>query len=303
VEATEVRVAAKVAGRIATVQVDEGARVAAGATLVTLATTDIDLALDRARAERAQADAQLRLLQAGSRPEDVAQAEAQVAAASSDRLAAQSELDAARADEARFAQLLERRAGSEKQHADAVTRRQLAEARVKAAADRVTAAQAVVARLRAGARPQEIDAARARVSAADAQLAAVEHDRSETVITAPGTGIVTARLVEPGELVAVGTPVIVIVDLDHAWASAYVDEPIVPTLRIGQNATVVTDAGNRLAGHVAFISPQAEFTPRNVQTADERAKLVYRIKVDVDNAAGVLKPGMPVVVDFGPAAR
>jgi HlyD family secretion protein len=79
----------------------------------------------------------------------------------------------------------------------------------------------------------------------------------------------------------------------------YVEEPLVPRVRIDQPATVITDAGDRLEGRVAFVSPKAEFTPRNVQTADERAKLVYRVKVTVDNRRGILKPGMPVEVDLG----
>jgi HlyD family secretion protein len=162
----------------------------------------------------------------------------------------------------------------------------------------VAAARAVLARVQAGARPQEITAARARVAAADAQMATLEHDRSETTIVSPLDGIVTSRLLEPGELAAVGTPVVMIVDLDHAWANAYVEEPLVPTLRLDQAVTVVTDAGNRLAGRIAFIAPRAEFTPRNVQTTDERARLVYRVKVTVDNREGVLKPGMPVEVQF-----
>jgi HlyD family secretion protein len=94
-------------------------------------------------------------------------------------------------------------------------------------------------------------------------------------------------------------PLLVIVDLDRAWATAYVEEPRVAAVKIGQAATVMTDAGDRLEGTVTFVAPRAEFTPRNVQTASERAKLVYRVKVSVDNKAGVLKPGMPVEVDFG----
>jgi HlyD family secretion protein len=96
-------------------------------------------------------------------------------------------------------------------------------------------------------------------------------------------------------------PVVVISDLDHAWANVYVDEPLVPNLRLGQAATLVTDAGQRLAGTITYISPRAEFTPRNVQTAEERSKLVYRVKVTVDNKDGVLKPGMPVEAEFGGA--
>jgi HlyD family secretion protein len=87
-------------------------------------------------------------------------------------------------------------------------------------------------------------------------------------------------------------------DLDHAWANAYVEEPFVPRLRIDEPATVVTDAGDRADGRVAFISSEAEFTPRNVQTSDERAKLVYRVKVTVDNSKGLFKPGVPVEVQF-----
>jgi multidrug resistance efflux pump len=212
--------------------------------------------------------------------------------------AARTELDAATVDLGRFDQLLRDHAGSQKQRDDAAARRDVAASRLKGATDRVAAAQAALARLRAGARPQELDAARARVAAADAQIATLDNARTEATVLAPATGVVTSRLVEPGELVAIGTPLGVIVDLDHAWVNAYVEEPLVPSLRVGQTLSVVTDAGDRLAGQIAFIAPRAEFTPRNVQTAAERAKLVYRVKVTVDNRQGVLKPGMPAEVEL-----
>ena len=101
-------------------------------------------------------------------------------------------------------------------------------------------------------------------------------------------------------MVAPRAPIVVITDLDHAWANVYVDEPQVPLLKIGQSATLVTDAGQRIKGTITFISPKAEFTPRNVQTAEERSKLVYRIKVTTDNRDGVLKPGMPVEAELQP---
>jgi HlyD family secretion protein len=108
-------------------------------------------------------------------------------------------------------------------------------------------------------------------------------------------GIVTDKLVEAGEMITARAPVVVITDLDHAWADVYVPEPAVPRITLGQAAMVFTDAGGPgLNGTVTYISPKAEFTPRNVQTADERAKLVYRIRITVDNTAGVLKQGMPV---------
>jgi HlyD family secretion protein len=296
VEATEVRLAARVPGRVAEVLVAEGHRVDAGAVVATLSPAEIDLALRRLAAERAQADAQLRLLQRGARDEEILQAEAQLSASQSEQRAAEAEQVSAAADEVRFEQLLERRAGSQKQRDDAATRRALADARVRMAADRALAASAALERLRAGARAEEIDAARARVEAVDAQIATLEHDRGETRVLTPVAGVITARLVEPGELVAAGAPVAVVVDLDRAWVNAYVEEPAVPTLRVGETTTVETDAGDRLVGTVAFIAPRAEFTPRNVQTEAERARLVYRVRIDVDNREGILKPGMPVTV-------
>ena len=83
-------------------------------------------------------------------------------------------------------------------------------------------------------------------------------------------------------------------DLDHAWANVYVDEPLVPRLRSARRRRSSPTPGEQLEGTVTFVSPKAEFTPRNVQTADERSKLVYRVKVTVDNTKGVLKQGMPV---------
>jgi membrane fusion protein YbhG len=301
VEATEVKVASKVPGRIETVNVSEGQRLEAGAAVVSVATTDTDLALQRARAERDQAAAQLRLLEAGARPEDVRQAETQVAASMSEKRAIETELDAARVDEARYEQLLRARAGTEKQRDDAAARRAQAEARVKAAEDRTRVATAALERSKAGARPEEIAAARARVATADAQIATLDQNLKEAAIVAPSGGVVTSRLVEPGELVAAGVPLVVILDLDHAWVNAYVEENLVPGLRLDQAATVVSDAGDTLPGRITFISPRAEFTPRNVQTASERAKLIYRVKVTVDNRQGVLKPGMPVEITWMPA--
>jgi HlyD family secretion protein len=296
VEATDVRVATRVAGRVSEVRVSEGDLVKAGDVIAVLATTELDLAIRRATAEREQAAAQLRLLRAGARPEDIDQARAAVAMAESEARAAETEREAARADEARFEQLLTARAGSVKQRDDARARREVSDARVQAARDRLASASAALARVKAGTRAEDIEAAAARLAAVDAQIATIEHDRAETTVVAPSGGTVTSRLVEPGELVAPGTPVAVVVDLDRAWVNAYVEEPRIPTLKIGQPVTVVTDAGDTLPGTIATIAPRAEFTPRNVQTAAERSRLVYRVKVTVDNRAGTLKPGMPVEV-------
>jgi len=285
VEATDVRVAPQVGGRLLEVAVAEGDRVAAGALIARLDTADTELAVRRAEADRDQAVAALKLLEAGARAEDI-------------RQAAQSELEAATADLQRFEALLQSNAGSRKQRDDAATRRDVAQAHVTAARERARAVSETVARLRAGARPEEIAGARARVAAMDAQIAALKKNLADAVLTSPVAGIVTAKLADAGETIAPRTPVVAITDLDHAWANVYVDEPVVPRLRLGQTVTLVTDAGQRLQGTITFISPKAEFTPRNVQTAAERSKLVYRIKVSADNRDGVLKPGMPVEAEL-----
>ncbi|HEY0873521.1 MAG TPA: efflux RND transporter periplasmic adaptor subunit [Vicinamibacterales bacterium] len=301
VEATEVRVAAEVGGRVIEMLADEGRRVTAGDVLARLDTADLDLALRRARAERDGAAAQLRLVRAGARTEDIRQARAQADSARAEVAAAEAELDAASKDLQRFEALLKVNAGSRKQRDDAATRVAVATARVNAARERVRAADEVVSRLRAGSRREEIAAAEARVAAADAHIATLEKSLDDATVRSPVSGTITSKLVDLGETVAPRTPIAVVSDLDHAWANVYVDEPLVPQLRLGQPATLVTDAGDRLAGSITYISPRAEFTPRNVQTAEERSKLVYRIKVSVDNTEGILKPGMPVEAELGAA--
>jgi HlyD family secretion protein len=280
------------------VRVQEGDQVAVGATVAKLSTSDTELALRRAHAERDQALAQLALLRAGARPEEIRQAAAQVDSAQADVHAAEAELEAANADLKRFEALLQTNSGSRKQRDDAATRRDVASARVLAARERTRSAAEALAKLKAGARTEEIAAARARVSMVEAQIAALEKDLGDALLTSPVAGVVTAKLIDAGEIVAPRTPIVVITDLDHAWANVYVDEPVVPRLKLGQAVTLVTDANQRMEGKITYISPKAEFTPRNVQTADERSRLVYRIKVSTDNRAGILKPGMPVEVEI-----
>jgi HlyD family secretion protein len=291
-------VSPEVGGRVVELMVAEGDRLAVGAVVARLSTVDAELNIRRAEAERDQAVAQLRLLEAGSRPEEIRQAQAQADSADADVRAATAELQSAEADLQRFEALLVANAGSRKQRDDALTRREVAFARVAAARDRARAAAEALARVRSGARREEVAAARARIAAVDAQIASLKKGVSDAVLTSPVAGIVTTKLVDAGEVIAPRTPVVVVTDLDHAWANVYVDEPIVPRLRLGQTVVLVTDAGQRIDGRLTFISPKAEFTPRNVQTADERSRLVYRIKVSADNRDGVLKPGMPIEAEL-----
>ena len=299
VEATETRLAPDAGGRILTLTIKEGDRVEPGQTILTLDTRDAQLAINRAQAEKGAAEAQLRLVQAGSRVEDIRQAQSQVETARAEVSAARAELESASQDLTRFETLLQNNSGSRKQRDDAATRRDVARDRVTSAEGRVRTADEVLAKMKAGARPEEVDAARARVATVDAQITSLEKGITDATLHSPVAGVVTEKLVEVGEVIAPRTPVAIVVDLEHAWADVFVPEPTVPQIRIGQPATVFTDAGgNGIGGTITYISPKAEFTPRNVQTAEERSKLVYRVRITVDNKDGVLKQGMPVEAEI-----
>jgi len=288
VEATEVLVSTKVPGTVETLSVDEGSVVTAGQELARIDTTDTRIALDAARADRAQADAELRLRLAGSRVEDVREARAQVVRAQADLEGAQKDLD-------RMEGLLAAGSGTTKARDDARTRRDVAQAGLDAARERLQ-------RLEAGFRPEEKDAARARLRGADARIEQLEQQLADAVIVSPLAGVVTEKLADEGELAARGTGIVVVTDLPNAWLNAYVAEPDLARLRLGQEAEVVTDDGQARKGRVSFVASRAEFTPKNVQTRDERVKLVYRIKVALENADGLFKPGMPATARLSPAA-
>ncbi len=114
--------------------------------------------------------------------------------------------------------------------------------------------------------------------------------------------MVTEKIAEAGELLQAGSPLCVITDLANAWLTVYIGEPDLGRIRIGQKATVVTDDGQTREGRITFVASKAEFTPRNVQTRDERVKLVYKVKVGLDNRDGLFKPGMPAEARFQTAA-
>lgn len=287
VEATEVVVSTKLAGTVESLGVEEGAAVAALQELARIDVTDVRLALDAARAERALAEAELRLRLSGSRVEDVREAGAHVARAEAD-------LASARQDLERMEGLLASGSGTTKARDDARTRRDVAQAGLEAAHERLR-------RLEAGARPEEKDAARARRDAAEARVAQLEQQLKDAVVLSPAAGVVGEKLAEPGELLARGSPLLTITRLEDAWLNAYLAEPDLGRIRLGQPAEVVTDDGQKREGRVSFVASRAEFTPKNVQTRDERVKLVYRIKVALDNRDGLFKPGMPATARLEPA--
>lgn len=286
VEATDVHISAKVSGRLIEAPLKEGDLVKAGAPLARLATTDVEIVVRQVTADRAQAAAELRLRLAGARKEDIAEMEAQIRATEADIAGAQLDLD-------RMQGLLDRNSGTTKARDDARTRRNVLEARLGAQ-------KQTLARLHSGSRPEEIDAARARVASLDARIAQFQQQISDASMTSPVDGVLTSRVAEPGEQLQVGSPICVITKLSEAWLTVYVTDIDLARIRIGQEAVVTTDGGESRTGRLTYIASKAEFTPKNVQTKDERVKLVYRVKVGLDNADGFFKPGMPAEATFVP---
>ena len=212
--------------------------------MLALDSRDIELSIDRAHAEHAQAEAQLRLVQAGSRPEDIRQAQSQVETARAEVSAPRVELDAAEQDLERFDTLLKNNSGSRKQRDDAATRRDVAKTRVRRSD---------------GARAQQRDecprncapapAAKKSMPPAPAsrrstrRSPSLREELTDATLHSPVGRLVTEKLVEVGEVHRAADAGVVVVDLDHAWADVFVPEPTVPQIKIGQPATVFTDAG------------------------------------------------------------
>jgi HlyD family secretion protein len=258
--------------------------VVAGQLVGVVDTIDAELALREAEATRDQADAQYRLALAGSRREDIADMAARVDAVDADLAGADKELT-------RQQNLVHEGVATTQARDEALARRDTLKAQLESA-------RQALARAKAGSRVQEIQAAKAAREVAEARIAQLKQQIADATLVSPIAGRVTAKIAEPGELLAAGAPVVVITDLAHPWLTVYVSEPDLGTIKLGAPAEVVTDGGEQRPGTVTFIASGAEFTPKNVQTRDERVKLVYRVKVGLNNTDGLFKPGMPAEARF-----
>ncbi len=284
IEAVDAQVGFKIPGRVAARLVSEGERVAAGQPIAQLDDTEQKQTVALRRAELAAAEATLADLLAGSRPQELATAKAALRSAEADRDRARLEL--ARQQELRSKDVT---AARDLETADAA--HAVAAARADQAAEALKLAEE-------GPRKDAVAAARARAESARAALALAETQLDNTRLAAPFAGTVLSHNIEPGEFVAAGTPIVTVADLAHVWVRAYVGQTDLGRLRHGQPVEVRTDTfpGKIYQGTVGFISSEAEFTPKTVQTEKERVKLVFRIKVDLANPHDELKPGMPADV-------
>mgnify|MGYP001121489989 CR=1 FL=1 len=292
VEATEARLGFEAPGRLAAVLVREGDRVVAGQVLAHLDTTEAAARLEQTRAQRAAAEARLLELERGSRSEEIAQARAEASAARDRRRQAQLDMERARI-------LFEGGASSRESYDRALTALDVATAQAQQAEERLL----LVTR---GPREEQIAAQRAVLAGADAAIGAMQATLSHMTARAPFPGVVTLRHREPGETMSPGAPAVTIMNPDDRWVRIYVPENRIGRVRLGGGAAIASDSypGKRYRGEVTFIASEAEFTPKNVQTAEERVKLVYAVKLRVaEDPAMELKPGMPADVELeGPAS-
>ncbi len=281
VEVTAVEVSFKVPGRVAARLVDEGMMVRAGQPVARLESEELahEVALRRADVQATQAS--LDELLAGSRKEEIGQAEAVLAAA-------QAELKQAGDDFHRQEALFQR---------EVIPRQKFDAAKAAYDTSRAQERQAAeaLALVRKGPRRERIDQARGRLGEAGAALALATTRLGYAELVSPVAGLVMSKNIEAGEQVAAGTPIVTIGELENVWVRAYISETDLGRVRVGQKARVTTDTWPDKAyeGTVTFISPEAEFTPKNVQTQKERVKLVYRVKITIPNPNMELKPGMP----------
>lgn len=284
VDIREVTIGFRVAGRLATLAVDEGAAVKAGQEVARLDAVPLSLELNEARANAASVGARLALLKSGYRTEDVEQARANVA----ERRAALTNADQALA---RQEQLKGTGAVAERIYGDVVSVRDQARARL-------TAGEQALAGLERGYRRQEVAEVEANYARATAAVAQSEQRLADAVLNAPADGVVLTRAVEPGAILPAGSPVFTISLLAPVWARVYVDEPNLGRVAPGTPVLIHTDGrpAQPYHGQVGFVSPTAEFTPKNVETPDLRTALVYRARVVVSDADRNLLQGMPVTV-------
>lgn len=281
IEVTSVALSFKIGGRMTGRLVDEGQNVSVGQVVARLDDAELQQERNGRAAEERASKAVVADLEAGSRREEISQGEAVLTRIMAD--AERLSKDAVRA-EALFKR-------------EVIPLKELDAARAgrDASAAAVHEAEQRLKLLKSGPRPDAVRQARARVEGAAAGKALAETRLAQSILASPLSGLVLAKHAEPGEMLAPGAPVVTIGRMDQVWLRAYIPEYELGRVKVGQAARVTVDSwpGRNFDGKISFISPEAEFTPKNVQTAKERVKLVYRIKITLDNQKMELKPGMP----------
>ena len=280
-ESVDVNVGAKVPGQIVSMLVDEGSRVRTGDTIAVLDKATLRMQWYQAQAGVDLARAQYQMLQNGARSEDISASEQSL-------LQMESTLKNATDDYQRMKSLIASHSVTQKQYDDAESRFNVAQAQYNTARQNLQ-------KMRRFARPEELAAAKARMEQAQAGADLIRKQLTDATITAPVSGIVTHKPVETGELLGAGATVVTVSRLDTLNLMIYVSDTDLGKVKLGGAADVVVDTypDRSFPAHVVYIAPIAEFTPKNIQTKEDRTKLVFGVKLEVDNRDGILKAGMP----------
>jgi HlyD family secretion protein len=281
IEVTAVEVSFKIPGRVEERPVREGQLIKAGQLVARLDDKDLRLEIAGREAQAAAARAVLAELKSGSRPEEIAQAQAVLERARAEGARARIEFD-------RQKRLFEREVISSREFEQAKTAHETALAREREAKEFSN----LVGK---GPRAEKIDQARSNLDQAGQALEAAKTRLTYAELLSPISGTVLSENVQAGEFVSPGTAVVTVGDLSLVYLRAYINETDLGKVKVGQTVKITTDSfpGKNYEGKITYIAPQAEFTPKNIQTQKERVKLVYRIKVELPNPETELKPGMP----------
>jgi len=284
VDVHQVELAFRVSGRISAVKVQEGDKVGAGQVLAELDPVPFRTDVDSAKADLAQAQAQLDKTRRGFRVEEVAQARANAAQRAAD-------LENAQVTLRRQQQLVAAGLVTHQQIDDAQARVHMSEAALAASREQLAL------ELR-GSRIEDIEAQEATVASAQARLEKAQTALADATLLAPSEGIISVRARELGAIVQAGQTVYTLTLNEPVWIRAYVSQPRLGRIKPGMPVKVTIDSmpGRQYDGTVGFISPQAEFTPKTVQTEQVRDDLVYRIRVIASDPDNVFRQGMPVTV-------
>jgi len=280
-DATEIAVSFRMPGILRSRPVEEGSRVKPGELLATLDERESTARLRQAEAAQQTAQARLKDLEQGYRPQEIAEARAQVEQA----LANQANLEQ---EARRSAALFEGGAASQQRSDKDRTAAAVATQQLTAAKERLQL-------LQSGYRPETINAARAQLDEARAAVEAARAVWEDLQVRSPVEGVVTRTHAEVGETVGAGRPVATVTNISKPWVRVYIPENQIGKVRLGAAAKIKVDSfpARDFDGRVSYVSSQAEFTPKNVQTQEERVKLVFAVNVTLDNRDGTLKPGMP----------
>ena len=284
VEVRQVNLGFKVPGRIASLLVDEGAKVEPGQKLGSLDRVYFEDNLRQMRAQRDQSAANLAKMVAGNRPQEIAQTEALVAEREAASANAKVSLD-------RATQLLKTASGTQKTYDDAVALNRQADAQL-------TSAREALRLMKAGFRQEDIDLARAQLADKEAGIRIAERQLIDAELLAPTAGVVLSRVRELGAIVNAGETVFVLSLTTPVWVRTYVSEPDLGRIRPGMPVELRSDTAQSapIKGRIGFISTTAEFTPKTVETRELRTALVYRVRVVADDPDGMLRQGMPMTV-------